>query len=136
MVPSLVLPQWPMLENPRISQSILKDGLLDCGEYRPNTGRVGRLGNTMVPCQLPKPSIHAMGKIRLLRVKVQVRPIDLLEFPVKELDRSLYVGTATVVREVVFYWGTRNFFLEKIAFVEKKDDASPEEPPRIHHGIK
>lgn len=61
--------------------------------------------------------------------------INLVESPEDIFGRSLSVVTTGVVREVVHQWGAANLLLEKIDFVEEKDDTGPEEPSRIDDGI-
>lgn len=75
------------------------------------------------------------GQERLLRIQVEVRPIDLVETPQQIFRRAIDIVAARIIRKIISQRRPAQFLFEQVNFVEKEDNAGAHEPARIHNRV-
>jgi hypothetical protein len=89
----------PTLKDPRISQSILKDCLLDRGKDESDISGISGLCQANIMFS----DMSLIGEHRyILRINAQPRPIDLHKAPKNVLCGFIDVWAACIVREILF----------------------------------
>lgn len=113
----------------------MKNRILDGGKHEPDVGGIrglGQTGHSSVPAMLGG---LGGGMERLLRIKVEVGPIDLIETPQQIFRRSIDIIASRVVGKIIPQRRSTQFLFEEIHFVEEEDNAGAHEPARIHHRV-
>lgn len=72
----------------------------------------------------------------LLRIEIQMCPVDLIKSPQKVFGRLVDVVAARVVWEVVAQWRPAQLLLEDVDFVEEQYYTCSHEPSRVDNRIK
>lgn len=75
----------------------MKDSILDSGENKPYVGGIGGLRETCA-CQH---QLFGLRETDLLRIKVKMRPIDLVESPQQIFRCSIHIVAAGIVGEII-----------------------------------
>lgn len=75
----------------------MKDSILDSGEYKPYVGGISGLRETWA-CQH---RLFDHSETYLLRIKVKMRPVDLIEPPQQIFRCSIHIVAARIVREII-----------------------------------
>lgn len=75
----------------------MKDGILDSGEYKAYIGGISGLGETWAR----QHRLFDHSETDLLRIKVKVRPVDLVEPPQQIFRCSIHIVAARIVGEII-----------------------------------
>jgi hypothetical protein len=75
------------------------------------------------------------GEGNILRIEVEMCPIDLIKPPKQVLRRLVDVGATLIVGEVIAQRRASQFLLEDVDLVEEQDNTGPHKPPRVDNGI-
>lgn len=71
----------------------------------------------------------------ILRIQVEVGPVDLIESPQKVLGGTVDIVSTRVIGEVVGQRTSCKFDFEQIHLVEEEDDTRSDEPTTVHHRV-
>lgn len=75
----------------------MKDGILDSGEYKSYVGGIGGLRETWAR----QHRFFDNSETDLLRIKVKMRPVDLVEPPQQIFRRSIHIVAARIVGKII-----------------------------------
>jgi len=120
-------------EYTRVFQGIVQDRFLHRGKDKSDVGSVGGLRQAKNLLE-DKQSIET-PKSNLLRVEVQVSPVDLVKSPEQILGSLVNIVSTRIVWEIVAERGPTKLLLEDINLVEEEDNTGPHEPSRVDHRV-
>lgn len=110
----------------------MKDGILDSGEYKSYVGRIGSLRETWARQHWLFDHIE----IDLLRIKVKMRSVDLVEPPQQIFRCPIHIVAARIVREIIPQGWTTKLLFEQVDLIEEQYYACPHKPSRVYNWVK
>lgn len=113
-------------------QRVVKDRILDSGEYKSYIRGIGSLRETWAH----QHKFLNRSEIALLRVKIKMRSVDLVEPPQQIFRCPIHIVAARIVREIISQGWTTKLLFEEVDLIEEQYYACPHKPSGVYNWIK